>query len=171
VSLPFIKPEDANHWMSIQGVVIEIIDEDDHVHGATVTASLNDTSQAYLGEGTYPMRDPAAIGYHRSRTTDSAPAEGAFTATVAQNYFTLSLTPMVISEVLKIGNRQAALNYGLNRVRFLAPARVGSRVRATVSAKSAEQKGIGLLLTFGISLENEGEREPACVADVIALFP
>jgi hypothetical protein len=59
VSLPFIKPEDANHWMSIQGVVIEIIDEDDHVHGATVTASLNDTSQAYLGEGTYPMRDPA----------------------------------------------------------------------------------------------------------------
>jgi acyl dehydratase len=112
-----------------------------------------------------------AIDYHRSRTTDSAPAEGAFTATVAQNYFTLSLTPMVISEVLKIGNRQAALNYGLNRVRFLAPARVGSRVRATVSAKSAEQKGIGLLLTFGISFENEGEREPACVADVIALFP
>jgi acyl dehydratase len=44
-----------------------------------------------------------ATGYHRPMTTDSAPAEGAFTATVAQNYFTLSLTPMGISEVLKIG--------------------------------------------------------------------
>jgi PPOX class probable F420-dependent enzyme len=59
VSLLFINPEDAYHWMSIQGVVIDTIDEDELVRGATVTASLNDMSQAYLGEGTYPMRDPA----------------------------------------------------------------------------------------------------------------
>jgi PPOX class probable F420-dependent enzyme len=58
VSLLFIDPVDAYHWMSIQGTVVETIDEDDPVRGNTVTASLNAMSQAYLGEATYPLRDP-----------------------------------------------------------------------------------------------------------------
>jgi PPOX class probable F420-dependent enzyme len=59
VSLLFINPTDPYHWMSIQGQVIETIDEDDPDRGATVTSSLNDMSRAYLGQATYPMRDPA----------------------------------------------------------------------------------------------------------------
>ncbi|MBB5163977.1 pyridoxamine 5'-phosphate oxidase family protein [Mycobacterium sp. AZCC_0083] len=58
-SLLFINPSDPYHWMSVQGEVIETIDEDDPERGATVTASLNDMSQAYLGEAIYPLRDPA----------------------------------------------------------------------------------------------------------------
>lgn len=58
-SLLFINPADPYHWVSIQGEVIETIDEDDPERGATVTKSLDDMSQAYLGQATYPLRDPA----------------------------------------------------------------------------------------------------------------
>lgn len=59
VSLLFINPTDAYHWMSVQGEVIETIDEDDPEQGITVTASIDEMSQAYLGLATYPLRDPA----------------------------------------------------------------------------------------------------------------
>jgi PPOX class probable F420-dependent enzyme len=59
VSLLFVNPDDAYHWMSIQGEVIETIDEDDPERGNIVTASLDEMSQAYLGQTTYPLRDPA----------------------------------------------------------------------------------------------------------------
>jgi PPOX class probable F420-dependent enzyme len=58
VSLLFVDPVDAYHWVSVQGTVVETIDEDDPVRGKTVTDSLNAMSQAYLGEATYPLRDP-----------------------------------------------------------------------------------------------------------------
>jgi len=57
--LLFMDPADPYHWMAIQGVVVKIIDEDDPVHGTTVTESLNEMSQSYLGTSTYPLRDPA----------------------------------------------------------------------------------------------------------------
>ena len=57
-SLLFLNPEDAYHWMSIQGVVDDIIDEDDPVRGSVATDSINQLSQMYLRESTYPLRDP-----------------------------------------------------------------------------------------------------------------
>ena len=44
--------------MSIQGVVDDVIDEDDPVRGSVATDSINELSQKYLGESTYPLRDP-----------------------------------------------------------------------------------------------------------------
>jgi len=58
VSLLFMDPVDPYHWMSIQGVVVKIIDEDDPIHGDIATASIDGLSQSYLGESTYPLRDP-----------------------------------------------------------------------------------------------------------------
>ena len=60
-------------------------------------------------------------------------AKGPFKGTIAHGYLTLSLTPMVIAQVLEIREITAALNYGLNKVRFPAPVRVGSQVRAGVA--------------------------------------
>jgi acyl dehydratase len=110
-------------------------------------------------------------GYHRWMPNGSAATAGPFTAVVMQSYLALSLTPMAISEVLTINSHQAALNYGFNRVRFLSPARVGSRIQATVSVKSAHRKGIGLLLIFAVDFKTEDTSESACEADVIALYP
>ena len=97
--------------------------------------------------------------------------KGPFKGTIAHGYLTLSLAPMVISEVLEIREITAALNYGLNKVRFPAPVRVGSQIRAAVSVMSAQQKTSGVESVFTVTYEIDGEDRPACVADVIVLYP
>jgi PPOX class probable F420-dependent enzyme len=57
-SLLFLNPQDAYQWMSIQGLVDDVIDEDDPVRGSVATDSINQLSQMYLGAATYPLRDP-----------------------------------------------------------------------------------------------------------------
>jgi len=57
-SLLFVDPGNPYQWMSIQGVVDDVIDEDDPVHGSLATTSIDQLSQMYLGESTYPLRDP-----------------------------------------------------------------------------------------------------------------
>ena len=98
-------------------------------------------------------------------------AKGPFKGTIAHGYLTLSLTPAVIAQVLEIRELTAALNHGLNKVRFPAPVRVGSRVRAAVTVASAQQKTSGVESVFTLTYEIDGEERPACVADVIVLYP
>jgi acyl dehydratase len=98
-------------------------------------------------------------------------AKGPFKGTIAHGYLTLSLTPAVIAQVLEIREVTAALNYGLNKVRFPAPVRVGSQVRAAVTVASAQQKTSGVESVFKLTYEIDGQARPACVADVIVLYP
>jgi len=98
-------------------------------------------------------------------------AKGPFKGTIAHGYLTLSLTPAVIAQVLEIRELTAALNYGLNKVRFPAPVRVGSQVRAAVTVASAQQKTSGVESVFTLTYEIDGQARPACVADVIVLYP
>ncbi|MFV9457773.1 MaoC family dehydratase [Rhodococcus sp. NM-2] len=97
-------------------------------------------------------------------------AEGPFGGTIAHGYLTLSLAPMVLAEVLEIDDTTAALNYGLNKVRFPAPVPVGARLRATVTVTSAQQKPAGIETVFGLTYEVEGGGRPACIADVVVLY-
>ena len=60
LSLMFTDPADPYHWMSIQGAVAGVIDEDDPQDGHAATESINAMSAKYLGEATYPLRDPHA---------------------------------------------------------------------------------------------------------------
>jgi acyl dehydratase len=113
-----------------------------------------------------------ATGDHQWIHTDPArAANGPFKGTIAHGYLTLSLAPVAISRVLQIRELTAALNYGLDKVRFPAPVRVGSHVRATVDVMSARQKTSGVESVFGVTYEIDGEPRPACVADVIVLYP
>jgi acyl dehydratase len=98
-------------------------------------------------------------------------AKGPFKGTIAHGYLTLSLTPAVLAQVLEIRELTAALNYGLNKVRFPEPVRVGSQVRAAVTVTSAQQKTSGVESVFTLTYEIDGEARPACVADVIVLYP
>jgi acyl dehydratase len=98
-------------------------------------------------------------------------ARGPFKGTIAHGYLTLSLTPAVLAQVLVIRELTAALNYGLNKVRFPAPLRAGSQVRAAVTVASAQQKTSGVESVFKLTYEIDGEARPACVADVIVLYP
>jgi len=98
-------------------------------------------------------------------------AKGPFRGTIAWLYLTLSLAPAVISQVLEIRELTAALNYGLNKVRFPTPVRVGAQIRAAVTVMSAQQKTSGVESVFTVTYEIDGEDRPACVADVIVLYP
>ena len=113
-----------------------------------------------------------ATGDHQWIHSDPDRAsKGPFKGTIAHGYLTLSLAPVVIAEVLQIRELTAALNYGLNKVRFPAPVRVGSQVRATVAVMRAQQKTSGVEAEFTLTYEIDGEKRPACVADVIVLYP
>jgi acyl dehydratase len=109
--------------------------------------------------------------YQFIHTDPQRTINGPFKGIVAHCYLTLSLAPVAISQVLQIRELIAALNYGLNRARFPTPVRVGSKVRATVAVMSARQKTSGVEAVFALTYEIDGEPCPACVADVIVLYP
>jgi acyl dehydratase len=113
-----------------------------------------------------------ATGDHQWIHTDpERAARGPFKGTIVHDYLTLSMTPAVIAQVLEIRELTAALNYGVNKVRFPTPIRVGSQVRAVVTVASAQQKTSGVESVFTLTYEIDGEERPACVADVIVLYP
>ncbi len=98
-------------------------------------------------------------------------ALGPYGTTVAHGYLTLSLTPMLLDQVSQLRRHWVSVNYGLNRVRFLAPVRAGDRVRMRAEILSAEPRpGAGLLLTFSITYELEGGERPALVAETMSLL-
>ena len=73
-----------------------------------------------------------------------AAAAGPFGATVAHGYLTLSLIPALLPEILVIEGASIAVNYGIERVRFPAPVRVGSRVRLKASLGRVEPRSFGI---------------------------
>ena len=97
-------------------------------------------------------------------------AAGPFGGTIAHGYLTLSLVPFFTAQLLDVRDVQMAINYGLDRVRFLQPVRSGSRIRASGSISSAEVAGRGVCVDVKITIEIDGEAKPALVAETIALF-
>ncbi|MET8425263.1 MaoC family dehydratase [Nocardia sp. NPDC004860] len=113
-----------------------------------------------------------ATGDHQWIHTDPRrAADGPFNGTIAHGYLTLSLAPAMIADVLEIRDLTAALNYGLNKVRFPAPVPVGSKIRAVVTLTAAQRKTSGVEAVFGLTYEIDGSSRPACVADVVVLYP
>jgi acyl dehydratase len=103
---------------------------------------------------------------------ERAKRESPFGGTVAHGYLTLALLAPTTFEVLmaNVALKQA-LNYGLDKVRFLAPLRAGKRVRNHIKVIGLEDKGGGrFLLTTENSIEIEGEPKPALIATVLAML-
>ena len=103
---------------------------------------------------------------------ERARRESPFGSTIAHGYLTLSLAAALSMElgIIPAGVSQA-LNYGLDKVRFLAPVKSGSRVRDRVVLLAAEPQGKGrLLLKFRNTIEIEGESKPALIADALSLL-
>jgi len=97
-------------------------------------------------------------------------ATGPFGGTIAHGYLTLSLVPWLGSQVFSLETPGAKLNYGVNKVRFPNPVRVGSRVRSTVSVGEVTDLPSGKQLTLKHVVEIEGEDKPACVAETVVLL-
>ena len=96
--------------------------------------------------------------------------EGPFGGTIAHGYLTLSLVPHLGSTVFSLDTPGAKLNYGVNKVRFPHPVRVGRRIRSTVSVADVADVPAGKQLTLRHVIEIEDEAKPACVAESVVLL-
>lgn len=90
--------------------------------------------------------------------------------TIAHGYLTLSLIPTLTKDFVHVENLERAINFGSNKVRYYAMVPVGARVRARAVVKQARKRGNALHLISQITVEVEGERKPACVAETIGVF-
>ncbi|WP_137120101.1 MaoC family dehydratase [Segeticoccus rhizosphaerae] len=96
---------------------------------------------------------------------------GPFGTTIAHGYLTLALVIPLFTELLEVEGVGTKLNYGLNKVRFPAPVKVGSRIRlGAVVREVTEVGGGGRQLTFDATVEIEGSEKPACVAQPVFRF-
>jgi acyl dehydratase len=102
---------------------------------------------------------------------DRAKRDSPLGTTIAHGYLTLAmLAPSTFEVVVKPAGINQALNYGLDRVRFIGPVKAGSRVRNRIKLLAAENKGEGrMLLTTENTIEIEGENKPALVANALVM--
>lgn len=103
---------------------------------------------------------------------ERAKRESPYGATIAHGYLTLSLVGVLQNEVGVMPKDAAqAINYGFDRVRFMAPVKAGSRVRMHVVLLGVEDKGKGrVLLKTQNTFEIEGEERPALVAETLVFL-
>jgi len=95
-----------------------------------------------------------------------------FGGTIAHGFLTLSLLSRMAADAMHIpDSTKMAVNYGLDRVRFIAPVKAGKRVRGHFTLDSAEEKAPGqLLLKHTVTVEIEGEEKPALTAQWLGLI-
>ena len=102
----------------------------------------------------------------------AAAAQTPFGGTIAHGFLTLSLLSRMGAEAMLLPDGlKMAVNYGFDRVRFLAPVRSGKRVRGRFKLDSVEEKGPGqMLMRHSVTVEIEGEDKPALSAVWLSLF-
>ena len=94
-----------------------------------------------------------------------------FGGTVAHGFLTLSMLSAMSYQVQpKIEGERASVNYGFDRIRFIAPVPGGARIRGHFTLADAEPRGAGLMLRFAVTVEIEGQDKPALTADWLCLY-
>lgn len=99
-------------------------------------------------------------------------AETPFGTTIAHGFLTLSLMSMLSSQngAIKLDNAVMGINYGLDKVRFINPVKVGSNIRARFELVSAEEKKPNhYLMKHNVTIDIEGEEKPALIAQWLGM--
>jgi acyl dehydratase len=101
---------------------------------------------------------------------DSA-AMGPFGTTIAHGFLTQSLLSyLTLESMLVPSGALMYINYGSNKVRFINPVKVGSRIRTVCVLKEVKEKAPGqVLVTNSVTVEIEGEEKPALIAELLTL--
>jgi acyl dehydratase len=97
--------------------------------------------------------------------------QGPFGAPIAHGYLTLSLVSRFLPEIVVVKGTAMGVNYGVDKVRFPSPVRVGSRIRGRGELVEAEvQKDGSVQAKIRVTVEIEGQPKPACVAETLSRF-
>ncbi|MFF6876073.1 MULTISPECIES: MaoC/PaaZ C-terminal domain-containing protein [unclassified Streptomyces] len=112
-----------------------------------------------------------ATGDHQWIHVDPERAkDGPFGAPIAHGYLTLSLFIPLFTELLDVQGVTTKVNYGLNKVRFPSPVKVGSRIRLTAKLTEVEEVPGGAQITVEGAIEIEGATKPAAVLQSLSRF-
>jgi len=96
---------------------------------------------------------------------ERARRESPFGTTLAHGFLTLSLLSHFLNNSLEFGNSKMGVNYGCNRLRFTAPVKAGSRLRARFKLKEFQRVEGGVQMIWDVAMECEGQEKPVLVAE------
>lgn len=95
---------------------------------------------------------------------------GPFGGTIAHGYLTMSLVNFFLPDLIEVRGFTHAVNVGADRLRFLAPVKVGSRIRGVGEIVSVEEVKGAIQSVVRVTVEIEGSDKPACVVDTISRY-
>lgn len=101
---------------------------------------------------------------------ERATRESPFGGPIAHGYYTLSIVPFLLDQVWTVNGASAALNYGLNKLRYPAPVRVDSNVRLRMAMNAVDEVPGGIQVTVTLTIEIEGSGKPGLVAEGLYRF-
>ena len=102
---------------------------------------------------------------------ERAKTDTPFGSTIAHGFLTLSLLPHFAAQAFTVrGDFKMGINYGSNRLRFVSPVTVGSRVRGRFTLQSVEEVVNGAQITWTVTVEAEGKQKPALVAEWLVRY-
>lgn len=139
-------------------------------------AELKNLVGEHLGYSDYMTIDQDRVQLFADATGDQqwihtdperAKAQSPFGGPIAHGYLTLSLGPVLLPQIFSVGGVAMGVNYGANKVRFMAPVPVGAKLRAGVKVLAVDEIAGGAQVTIETTFETEGASKPSCVAEVI----
>ena len=120
-----------------------------------------EVTQARIDQFAEATGDHQWIHVDPVRAAAELPSKG----TIAHGFLTLSLLSPLMRESIRFTGLRMAINYGINRVRFVSPVPSGSRIRARVTLQAIEAVSEGFQATWLATIEREGGEKPAAVAE------
>jgi acyl dehydratase len=141
-------------------------------------ASLTGAVGTVLGPGPWLEIDQDRVDLFADATGDhqwihvdpERAAGGPFGGTIAHGYLTLSMLPVLMKDLYAVDGVKLGINYGLNKVRFPAPVRVGSKVRLTAEIASVDEIPGGVQVVLRSTVEADGTDKPVCVAESVVRY-
>lgn len=135
--------------------------------GGLVGQHLGYSDWVVVGQGRIDCFADATGDHQWIHVDRERAAAGPFGTTIAHGYLTLSLVPMLLSQVVRVQGVTFGVNYGCNRVRFPAPVPAGSDVRLGATLTSVEEVPGGVQVAIDVTVEVRGAPKPSCAAQVV----
>jgi len=113
-----------------------------------------------------------ATGDHQWIHVDPARAAAELPSrtTIAHGFLTLSLVSTLLRDTVELTGLRMAINYGLNRVRFVSPVPTGARIRGRFTLSSVEETGGSLQALWHVTVERDGAEKPCLVAEWLVRY-
>ena len=157
----------CEHYFDLMSVKIENIDKlKDLIEREVGVSDWIEVSQSRINQFAEATGDKQWIHIDAERARRESP----FRQTIAHGFLTVSLLSELGQSAMEIGGVRMAINYGLNRVRFIAPVFADSKIRGRFTLAELEEIKGGTQATWSVTVERENGEKPCCVAEWLVRY-